>query len=328
MSPLSHTDNKPLFERGPSLGTRMVLLVVLSVLLMLLDHRQGHLETARRALSIAVYPIRVLVDLPSAGFGWIREYLSEHNRLVAENRTLRMESLRQRARLQLVAALEAENSRLRGLMESPARLANRVQVAEILAVDLDPYRHRIALNRGEQAGVYAGQALLDADGIVGQVTRVNPLGAEAILISDPSHATPVELTRNGLRTVALGVGDVTRMDLPFLPNSADIRVGDLLVSSGLGDAFPSGYPVARVTRIERRPGEPFASVEAEPTAALNRTRQVLLVWERGEAPGPAAEVLPDAATDDLPDAATEDMPDAATDDLPAPADAAPPEETP
>jgi rod shape-determining protein MreC len=282
VSPLSQTENKPLFERGPSLGTRMVLLAALSVSLMFLDHQQGHLETVRRALSVAVYPIRVLVDMPSTSFGWAREKFSERNRLVTENRELRIESLRQRARLQQMAALEAENARLRALMDSPARLANRVQVAEILAVDLDPYRHRIALNRGEQAGVYVGQALLDADGIVGQVVRVNPLGAEAILISDPSHATPVELNRNGLRTVALGVGDVSRIDLPFLPNSADIRVGDLLTSSGLGDAFPAGYPVARVTRVERRPGEPFARVEAEPTAALNRTRQVLLVWEGGE----------------------------------------------
>lgn len=283
MSPLSQNENKPLFERGPSLGTRMVLLAVLSVALMVFDHRQGHLENVRRALSVAVYPIRVLVDMPSTSFGWAREKLTERNRLVVENRELRVESLRQRARLQQLAALEAENARLRALMESPARLANRVQVAEILAVDLDPYRHRIAINRGEQAGVYVGQALLDADGIVGQVVRVNPLGAEAILISDPSHATPVELNRNGLRTVALGMGDVTRMDLPFLPNSADIRIGDLLTSSGLGDAFPAGYPVARVTRVERRPGESFARVEAEPTAALNRTRQVLLVWEGGEA---------------------------------------------
>jgi rod shape-determining protein MreC len=266
----------------------MVLLAMLSVAIMIMDHQQGHLETVRRALSVAVYPIRVLVDLPSASFGWAREKFSERQRLLAENRELRIESLRQRARLQQLAALEAENARLRALMESPARLANRVQVAEILAVDLDPYRHRIALNRGEQAGVYPGQALLDADGIVGQVVRVNPLGSEAILISDPSHAMPVELIRNGLRTVALGMGDVTRLDLPFLPNSADIRVGDLLISSGLGDAFPAGYPVARVTRVERRPGEPFARVEAEPTAALNRTREILLVWEGGEA-------LPDGA---------------------------------
>jgi rod shape-determining protein MreC len=292
VSPLNQTENKPLFERGPSLGTRMVVLAVLSLAMMYLDHQRGHIETVRRALSVAIYPIRVLVDMPSATFGWSREVLLERRRLVAENRELRTESLRQRAMLQQLAALEAENTRLRALMDSPARLANRVQIAEILAVDLDPYRHRIALNRGAQAGVYSGQALLDADGIVGQVIRVNPLDAEAILISDPSHATPVELTRNGLRTVALGVGDVTRIELPFLPNSADIRIGDLLVSSGLGDAFPAGYPVARVTRVERRPGEPFARVEAEPTAALNRTREVLLIWEGGEAELPAFDPAP------------------------------------
>ncbi|MFU8895303.1 MAG: rod shape-determining protein MreC [Gammaproteobacteria bacterium] len=289
MSPIDQTDNKPLFDRGPSLGTRMVLMALLSVALMVLDHRQGHLETVRDALSVAVYPIRVLVDMPSATFGWTRERLAERSRLVAENRDLRIESLRLRAGMQQLATLEAENARLRSLMESPARLANRVQVAEILAVDLDPYRHRIALNRGAHAGVYAGQALLDAEGIVGQVVQVNPLGSEAILISDPSHATPVELNRNGLRTVALGMGDVTRLELPFLPNSADIRIGDLLTTSGLGDAFPAGYPVAQVTRVERRPGEPFARVEAEPTAALNRTRQVLLVWKGGEADPPAVE---------------------------------------
>jgi rod shape-determining protein MreC len=314
VSPLSPTENKPLFERGPSLGTRMVLLVVLSVALLFLDHQQGHLETVRRALSVAVYPIRVLVDLPAASFGWARERIGERHRLVAENRELRTESLRQRARLQQMAALEAENARLRALMESPARLANRVQVAEILAVDLDPYRHRVALNRGEQAGVYSGQALLDADGIVGQVIRVIPLGAEAILISDPSHATPVQLVRNGLRTVALGIGDVTRMELPFLPNSADIRVGDTLVTSGLGDAFPAGYPVARVTRVERRPGEPFARVEAAPTAALNRARQVLLVWEGGEAATlPATQalqpMLPEMAPAITPETEPETEPD-------------------
>ncbi len=300
MTPLNASDNKPLFDRGPSLGTRAVLLAVLSVALMFLDHREGHMDTVRRALSVAVYPIRVLVDMPSAAFLWTRESLAERARLLEENEALRSQSLRQRVHLQQMAVLEAENARLRALMDSPAKLADRVQVAEILAVDLDPYRHRIAINRGEYAGVYPGQALVDADGIVGQVVRVDPLGAEAILISDPSHATPVELVRNGLRTVALGVGDVSRMELPFLPNSADIRVGDLLVSSGLGDAFPHGYPVARVTQVERRPGEPFARVEAEPTGALNRSRQVLLLWEGGEAepvevPSDTAETAADPA---------------------------------
>ncbi len=289
MSPITSTDNKPLFERGPSLGTRFVLLAVLSLALMVLDQQQNHLQTVRRALSVAVYPIRVLVDMPSALVGWSAEHLEERSRLVTENRRLRVQNLRQQARLQQLSALEAENARLRALMETPAKMADRIQVAEILAVDLDPYRHRIALNRGRQDGVFVGQALLDAGGVVGQVTRVDALGSEAILISDPSHATPVEVHRNGLRTVAIGTGDVSRVDLPFLPNSADVRVGDVLMSSGLGQAFPAGYPVARISRIERRPGEPFARIEAEPTAALNREREVLLVWQGGEVGSTTAE---------------------------------------
>lgn len=305
MSPLSSPDSKPLFDRGPSLGTRLALLVVLSLALMLLDQRQHHLETVRRALSVAVYPIRVLVDLPSAMLGWTAEQLAERGRLVDENRQLRTQNLRQQARLQQLTALEAENARLRALMQTPAKLADRVQVAQILSVDLDPYRHRIALNRGSQDGVFVGQALLDANGVVGQVIRVDTIGAEALLISDPSHATPVEVLRNGLRTVAIGTGDVSRIDLPFLPNSADVRVGDTLLSSGLGEAFPAGYPVARISHIERRPGEPFARIEAEPTAALNRNREVLLVWQGGEFDEGARQPAPPTAANESPPAGSE-----------------------
>lgn len=305
MSPLSSPDSKPLFDRGPSLGTRLALLVVLSLALMLLDQRQHHLETVRRALSVAVYPIRVLVDLPTAVLGWTAEQLAERSRLVDENRQLRTQNLRQQARLQQLTALEAENARLRALMQTPAKLADRVQVAQILSVDLDPYRHRIALNRGSQDGVFVGQALLDANGVVGQVIRVDTIGAEALLISDPSHATPVEVLRNGLRTVAIGTGDVSRIDLPFLPNSADVRVGDTLLSSGLGEAFPAGYPVARISHIERRPGEPFARIEAEPTAALNRNREVLLVWQGGEFDEGARQPAPPTAANESPAAGSE-----------------------
>ena len=277
---LQPTDTKPLFMRGPSLGVRMLLIAVFSILLMILDHQQGHLRTVRQGLAVAVYPIRVVVDLPFTAASWMGESLSDRGRLLSENRVLRTDILIHQARLQRMATLEAENARLRALMDSSAQVSNRVVVAEILEVDLDPYRHRVAIDKSNRHDVFEGQAMIDARGVVGQVTRVDLLSAEAILISDPGHALPVEVNRNGLRTIALGTGDTSRIDLPFLPNSADIEPGDLLVSSGLGGAFPAGYPVARVMEVDRDPGRAFARIRAEPTASLNKEREVLLVWPR------------------------------------------------
>jgi len=216
---------------------------------------------------------------------WAEGNLRDRATLRAENEALRESELDTRARLQQLAALEAENARLRALLDSSAKVADRVLVSEIMSVDLDRFHHRILIDKGTHHGAFRGQALLSADGIVGQITRAEPFTSEAILISDPSHALPVEINRNGLRAIAVGSGDLTRLSLPFLPNNADVEVGDLLVSSGLGGAFPAGYPVAVVRSIERDPGEPFANVSAEPTAALNRTREVLLVWS-GKPPEP------------------------------------------
>ena len=151
-----------------------------------------------------------------------------------------------------------------------------------MAVDANPYRHNIVIDIGERDGVYDGQAIVDADGVIGQVLEVGLATSQAILISDPSHALPVEVNRNGLRTIANGTGEFDRLDLPFLPNNADIRPGDLLVTSGLGGAFPAGYPVATVDTVNRIPQEPFADVTAMPSAALDQVREVLLIWE-GEA---------------------------------------------
>lgn len=298
-----------MFTRGPSLGMRLFLLGIFSILLMYFDHQRGHLQTVRQALSVAVYPIRVVVDLPARALLWGSDSLSTRSRLLDENERLRRESLETRVRLQRLEALEAENGRLRALLESTPHLPDRVLVAELLSVDLDPFRHRVVIDKGELHEVYVGQAMLDADGIVGQVTRVEPLSAEAILISDPDHATPVEVNRNGLRSIALGTGDSGILNLPFLPNNADIRAGDLLVSSGLGGAFPNGYPVARVINIERRPGEPFAAVSAEPTGALNREREVLLVWNRA----PASELTETRADGDAGSAADDNDTDDDTD---------------
>jgi len=261
-----------------SLGLRFLLISVVSLSLMFLDHRDDHLSRVRQAFSIVVYPIQIAVDLPFVAWRWASDSLAERAVILAENDQLKSEQLHNNVRLQRMAALEAENIRLRAMLDSSAQVADRVLVAEILAVDLNPYRQRFSINRGVGDGVYVGQALVDANGVVGQIVGVEAFTSEVVLISDADHAVPVSVNRNGLRTIAIGTGDSGRLSLPYLTNSADVEPDDLLVSSGLGGVFPSGYPVGRVVEVTRRPGQSFAEVIAEPAADLDRDREVLLVW--------------------------------------------------
>ncbi len=267
------------FGRGNvPLGLRFLLIAIISCSLMILDHREAHLSRIRQAFSVVVYPIQLAVDLPFTGWRWATRSLSNQTSLLEENAQLKRERLDVSVRLQRFAALEAENNRLRAMLDSSAHVSDRVLVAEILAVDLDPYRQRFTINRGLNDSVYVGQALLDADGVVGQIVRADLLTSEAVLISDADHALPVAINRTGLRTIVVGTGDSARLRLPYLTNSADVEQGDLLVSSGLGGVFPSGYPVGRVLEVRRQPGQSFAQVIAEPAARLDRDREVLLVW--------------------------------------------------
>ena len=257
---------------------RLLLALACSVVLIIADHRYQHLESLRSVLSVAVYPLQYLAHLPVASFHGMREGLAGNGELHTQNEALKRENLFLKARLQKLEALEAENMRLRDLLGSSFKIGDRVLIAELLAVDLDPYRQQVLINKGESSGVFEGQPVLDANAVMGQVVRVNPLSATVLLITDANHALPVQVNRNGLRTVAEGAGFVNRLQLPHLPNNADVRVGDLLVTSGLGGHFPPGYPVAMVTEVRREPGKPFATVVAEPTARLDRSREVLLVW--------------------------------------------------
>lgn len=271
--------------RGPAPGTRLFLLLVFSILLMVLDNREQHLQTLRSTLGLAVSPIRAAVDLPFSFAAWISESFASRKKLLDENEQLRQENLKNQVMLQKLIALEAENARLRDLMDTAALMADRTMVAEIVAVDLNPYRHVMVINKGSQVDVYRGQALVDASGIVGQISGIEPFNAEVLLISDPEHAVPVEVNRNGLRTIVVGTGDTHRLGLPFLPNNADIREGDLLVTSGLGGVFPPGYPVAVISKVDINPVQPFAIIEARPAAKLDQIRELLLVWSGGEVPG-------------------------------------------
>ena len=288
---LSTPDSDQRGFRDGSPGLRMVVIGLLSVALMVADTRSQLLQDVRRILAASAYPIQVLIDSPAALGRWFSESLATREQLSGENETLHRKILEQSGRLQRMAALETENARLRALLDSTAKVGDRVLIAEIMSVDMDPFRHRVVLNRGSNDGVFVGQALIDADGVVGQVTRDQVFSAEAILITDVDHALPVELVRNRQRTVAVGTGRLDRLSLPFLPRNVDIKVGDLLVTSGLGGTFPAGYPVGTISSIATEPGQTFLTVDAEPAASLNRVREVLLIWP-GSPPSPAPEAAP------------------------------------
>ena len=245
---------------------------------MTLDHRQHHADTLRAALSLLLYPIQAVVGLPASTGNWLAESLSTRQTLLEENSTLHDEQLLLKVKLQKLDALEAENRRLRELLGSSIKVGEQTLIAELVAVDMAPFSQRLLINKGSMHKIYNGQPILDAHGIMGQVLKVGPVSSTAILITDPSHAIPVEVNRNGLRAIALGIGDTNQLELPHIPNNADIEVGDLLVTSGLGGRFPAGYPVARITAVTNIPGAPFASITAEPTAKLLSTREILLVW--------------------------------------------------
>lgn len=264
---------------GISLGARFILLAILALILMVVDHRQDHLSRVREYLSLAVYPIYVIVDLPYTVWDSINSATADREELASENDRLTRELTIAQYRLQNLNALQRENDRLRDLLAASEELReDRVLIAEILSVDLDPYRQRFIINRGSADGVYVGQPLLDANGVVGQVEAVSAMTSEALLITDVDHAVPVAVERNGVRTIAEGTGDSTLLRLTNLPNSAQVRPGDRLVTSGLGGVFPSGRPVAIVEEFTQRPDQNFAYVTARPVSELDRDQEVLLVW--------------------------------------------------
>ena len=267
-----------------SLGARFVLLAALSLALIIVDHRQDHLSRVRNVLSLAVHPIYVVVDLPFNIWQSMTGAVSDRRQLISENARLRRQVVISQYRLQDLNVLEMENNRLRELLDSYEEVSeDRVMIAEILSTDLEHYRQRFIINRGAVDDVKVGQPLLDADGVVGQVESVSAMTSEALLITDPDHAVPVAIERTGARAIAEGTGDSSQLRLNNLTNSADVVLGDRLVTSGLGGIFPSGRPVAIIDEFTQRPDQNFAYVTATPVSALDRVQEVLLVFSDGRA---------------------------------------------
>ncbi len=248
-------------------------------MLMILDHRNHQVSRLHTSLSALLHPVRLIVDFPSSAGNWFRESMTSRHDLQEENAILKTQQLVLQAQLQKMESLEAENLRLRSLMDSSFNTSNhRMLIAELMAVDLDPYRHQFTINKGSNHDLYEGQPVIDSGGIMGQLVRVGPFSATAMLITDPGHAIPVQVNRNGLRTIALGTGSTSVLKLPHIPNNTDIKVGDLITTSGLGGRFPAGYPVGEITQIEQMPDRDFSQIIARPSAHLDRSRVVLLLW--------------------------------------------------
>jgi rod shape-determining protein MreC len=240
---------------------------------------------------VVAYPAQVAVASPFQGWSWLRESVTTRDVLRADKTRLEQELRIAQFRLQRYEALEAETQRLRNLREHTDDVGSAFLIGNVMDVDLDAFRERVLIDKGAHDGVFVGQAVLDAGGVFGQVARVGELTSEVILVSDPTHAIPVQINRNGVRTIAVGTGDTAHLKLPYLSTSADIVKGDLLVTSGLGGGFPAGYPVGTVAAVKRDSAQSLAEVDVRPAAALDRSRELMLVWLK---PSPAAPVLPAA----------------------------------
>ncbi|AOE83608.1 rod shape-determining protein MreC [Pseudomonas sp. TCU-HL1] len=260
------------------------MFAVLSAALMVVDARFDTLKPMRSQLGLVLTPFYWLADLPVRVWDGVSDQFTSRSTLIAENEKLKAEGLLMQRRLQKLATLTEQNVRLRELLNSSALVDEKVLVGELIGVDPNPFTHRILIDKGEKDGVFLGQPVLDARGLMGQVVEVMPYTARVLLLTDTTHSIPVQVNRNGLRAIASGTGNPERLELRHVADTADIKEGDLLVSSGLGQRFPAGYPVATVKEVIHDSGQPFAIVRAIPTAALNRSRYMLLVFTDTRSP--------------------------------------------
>jgi rod shape-determining protein MreC len=298
--------SRSLSGRGPSFGFRFFCYALLSVVLMFYDRRgqeqgRGWLDTARYGLQAAIYPLQLAVNSPSAAWRWLEESFTTRETLRAEVDQLREELRNQQLITLRQTALEKENATLRNLNAMLPNVIEKRLVGEVINVEVSTLRQRLLVNRGGTHGVFRGQAVVTGDGVLGQVFRIGPFSSEIILITDAEHALPVQVVRSGERTIALGTGRSTTLELPYVAQNKDVKVGDLLVTSGLGRVFPYGLPVARVTRVERDPTLPLAQIQAVPLAGIENDREVLFIWERAN--HPAATASPEALAVEAPEAA-------------------------
>ena len=255
--------------------------MILSLGLLYLDHSQRALSHVRQWMTVVATPVLFLADLPGKLWGTASEVVVTRAELMEDNARLKAQNFILEQKVQKLASLTAQNIRLRELLNSSELVDEEVLVAEVVGIDPDPFKHMVIINKGSRDGVYEGQALLDAHGIIGQVVEVSPVSSRVIMVTDTSSRIPVHNNRTKYRAIASGIGQSGRMELMHIPDTEDIRVGDLLTSSGLGGVYPEGFPLGTVRSVEHHPGNPFAEVIIEPKAETKRSRLVLLVFRGG-----------------------------------------------
>lgn len=257
---------------------RLLLAILASITLLITEYRSERLMPLRATLSMLTDSLKYAVDLPISVVKSLDEAITSYETLKTENQQLRQEQLVHKTQLLKFEALEKENIRLRALLENSFKLGEQVLIAELLSINLAPYEHIMVVNKGTRFGVHEQQPVLDSNGVVGQVFRALPFTSEIMLITDPNHAIPVQINRNGLLTIAVGSGIANQLNLPYLPNNADIQPGDLLITSGLGGTFPAGYPVGIVNDFPQTSNKSITQITATPKANLDRNRELLIVW--------------------------------------------------
>ncbi|TKB47874.1 rod shape-determining protein MreC [Thalassotalea mangrovi] len=268
----------PIFVEGFSSHRRMFLALVLSGAFMYSDHKLESFEVARAVMQSMVSPLQYLANAPKQFLDYTAENLVSRKQLMTENQRFQVNELKLKEKLLQMEILQQENDRLRKLLASPVRQDYKKMVAEILAVDSDPYSHQVVINRGLEDGLYEGQPVVDDHGVAGQILHVGVNNSRVLLLTDISHAIPLRIHRNGIRVIGKGTGSVNRMEVIHVPLSTDIQEGDLLVTSGLGGKFPEGYPVAKVTQVSANNFREFAEVAIKPLVKIDRLRYLLLLW--------------------------------------------------
>ena len=272
----------PIFKSGPSAPHRLILVLIFSIMLMVADNKFNKFEHIRSYLQSFVSPLQYIANGSKELLTWASENFITHQQLLAEKRAYESKEVFYEEQAMQLRILQNENDRLRKLLASPLKTELQKMVAEIISVDSNPYSHQVVINRGANSGVFEGQAVLDDQGVVGQVLHVGATTSRIILITDITHAIPVRNSRNGVRMVAYGSGKIGHLTLNHVPHSIDIKVGDELVTSGLGAKYPEGYPVVIVTSIDKDESRPFAKVYTKPVAKIDRLRYLLLLSKKAE----------------------------------------------